>query len=97
MKNKVLAVLVALSLAFTPVKAAHPDYTATVASATYGKFRPNRLVGVACGPERLTEVAPEEDEFPSGTCEAIGLPVEFGCLPEDTADQCAEYLGLRGW
>lgn len=91
MKNKVLTALIALSLAFAPVKA-----TPTLQDAPQ-EHRENRLVGVACGPDRLTQTAPEEDEFAGGTCEAIGLPVEFGCLPEDTADQCAEYLGLRGW
>jgi hypothetical protein len=61
-----------------------------------GEAVEHRLVGVACGPDRITTTAAEEDEFP-GTCDAIGLPVEFGCNADDTATQCADYLGRYGW
>lgn len=49
-----------------------------------------RLVGLACGPDRLTLTAVEEDEFPF-PCEAIETP-ETLCGHGD-ADECAAYMG----
>ena len=49
-----------------------------------------RLVGLACGPERLTLTAAEEDEFPY-PCEAIETPQAL--CGHDDADECAAYMG----
>lgn len=57
----------------------------------------HRLIGFACGPDRLTMTAAEEDHFP--TCEAIE-PVRAVCPDyedgEVTAAECARYMG-DGW
>lgn len=57
----------------------------------------HRLIGFACGPDRLTMTAEHEDHFP--TCEAIEV-IEDVCPPyEDglvTAAECARYMG-DGW
>jgi hypothetical protein len=60
----------------------------------------HRLVGLACGADRLTMTAIEEDHFP--VCDTIA-PVDELC-PEDatlppeavTAAECARYMG-DGW
>lgn len=54
----------------------------------------HRLVGLACGPDRLTMTAQEEDHFPG--CDTIDTPEKLcgydqGDLP--TAAECAAYLG----
>jgi len=58
----------------------------------------HRLVGLGCGPARLTYTAVEEDEFPA-PCYAIDTP-EAMCPVDDTepvlAWECAAYLG-DGW
>lgn len=62
--------------------------------------RDHRLVGLGCGPNRITGTAREEDEFPA-PCYAIGTPEEM-CPPEPTFEyiptvaECAAYLG-EGW
>lgn len=80
-----------------------------LSSAAKGEdgYNPNhRLVGVGCGPQRLTFTADEEDHFPA-PCYAIGTPEEL-CPPDPAmagtplgpggdepidAKECAEYLG----
>lgn len=57
----------------------------------------HRLVGLACGPDRLTMTAREEDEFPS--CDAIDTPADMCPTAEgSTASpaECAAYMG-DGW
>lgn len=66
-------------------------------------YNPNhRLIGLGCGPKRLTFTADEEDHFPA-PCYVIGTPQEL--CPDDPdwppepvdAKECAEYLGRQGW
>lgn len=57
----------------------------------------HRLVGLACGTDRLTMTAIEEDIFP--TCDTIDTPENLcgydqGDLP--SAAECARYMG-DGW
>lgn len=60
----------------------------------------HRLIGFACGEDRLTMTAAEEDHFP--TCEAIEAiadvcPEDMRYPPEPvTAAECARYMG-DGW
>lgn len=57
----------------------------------------HRLVGLACGADRLTMTAREEDEFPR--CDAIDTPADM-CPTADgstaTPAECAAYMG-DGW
>lgn len=58
----------------------------------------HRLIGLACGPDRLTMTAEEEDHFPA-PCYAVDTPAAMcpadeGDLP--TVAECAAYLG-DGW
>lgn len=86
--RKLRILLACVALALTPLSACSvPQAEAAPA---------NRLVGVGCGPDRVTMAAVEEDEFP-GTCDAIGKPEEFGCRADDTPDFCVAYLGRDGW
>lgn len=52
-----------------------------------------RLVGLGCGPQRLTFTAAEEDHFP--TCDTIDTPENL-CGVGVTAEDCAIYMG-DGW
>lgn len=63
----------------------------------------HRLIGFACGPDRLTMTAAEEDHFPTcGAIEAIAdvCPPDpaFPALMDEpvTARECASYMG-DGW
>jgi hypothetical protein len=49
-----------------------------------------RLVGLGCGPDRLTLTAVEEDEFPA-PCYAVETPMAL-CGHDDAA-ACADYMG----
>ena len=53
-----------------------------------------RLVGLGCGPDRLTFIASEEDHFPE--CDTIDTPENL-CGRGHDAQQCANYLGWEGW
>ena len=61
----------------------------------------HRLIGLGCGPSRLTYTAVEEDEFPA-PCYAVGTPEEMcpASYPYDDEQvmvwECARYLG-DGW
>lgn len=52
-----------------------------------------RLVGLGCGPDRLTLYAVEESDFPK--CDTIDTPERL-CGPGVNAPDCAAYLG-EGW
>jgi hypothetical protein len=64
------------------------------------RTRNHRLIGFACGADRLTMTAIEEDHFP--ICEAIETiestcPEDMSTAPEPvTARECAAYMG-DGW
>lgn len=59
----------------------------------------HRLIGFACGPERLTMTAAEEDHFPK--CDAIEAIEDVCPTPKEgqwsdepvTAAECARYMG----
>ena len=60
---------------------------------------PHRLIGLGCGPDRLTYTAKEEDHFPA-PCYLVGTmdevcPVPDGEYPPDMID-CVLFLGV-GW
>ena len=60
---------------------------------------PHRLIGLGCGPERLTYTAEEEDHLPP-PCYLVGTmdemcPVPDGEYPPNMVD-CALFLG-DGW
>ena len=62
----------------------------------------HRLIGFACGADRLTMTAREEDQFPVEGCEAIEA-IEAVCAPDPAypdepvmAWECARYMG-DGW
>lgn len=64
----------------------------------------HRLIGLACGSDRLTMTAKEEDEFPITGCDTIEA-IDVLCPPTTegqwagepvTAVECARYLG-DGW
>lgn len=96
---RVLAILLLVTACASPPSSKQED-----------GFNPDhRLVGLGCGPDRLTFTANEEDDFPA-PCYAIGTPEEL-CPPDEDfagtplgpggdepvdAKECAEYLG-NGW
>nr|WP_294850016.1 hypothetical protein [uncultured Sphingomonas sp.] len=56
----------------------------------------HRLIGFACGPDRLTFSAMEEDHFPA-PCDAVEAVGDV--CPETPLDAvaCLDYLGREGW
>lgn len=60
---------------------------------TQSKDCNHRLIGLACGPSRLTLTGKEEDEFP--LCDTIDTPARM-CGPDVSTMECAQYMG-DGW
>lgn len=50
----------------------------------------HRLIGLGCGPDRLTLTAVEEDELPA-PCYAVDTPQNL--CGHDDIDECAAYMG----
>ena len=81
-------------------------HDAATAGEAEGRTANHRLIGLGCGPDRLTMTAVEEDHFPA-PCDTIATPEEL--CPEDpafadtalsndpiTVAECALYMG-DGW
>lgn len=101
MNRQQFAVICLGALMLAPIAAA--PIMRQPAAPTELDFDPtHRLVGLGCGPDRLTFTANEEDHFPA-PCYAIGTPAELcpddPTLPPEPVDaaECAAYMGRSGW
>jgi hypothetical protein len=66
------------------------------APVMWGQPAEHRLIGFACGPDRVTMTAVEEDHFPA-PCDAIEAVADV--CPETPTDavMCLDYMGRDGW
>jgi len=103
MKNKTILLVLALAACSEPCLAdPYPVATRDWQKSNAEELTiTHRLVGLGCGPDRLTYTAEEEDMFPA-PCYAIDTPENM--CPTDPmfedepvlAWECAAYLG-DGW
>lgn len=90
-----IAALVAVTGVTANLAMNPPEFGNAASSLVAPSPARSELIGFACGAQRLTMTAVEEDEFPA-RCEAIERVADV-CGPNVTGVDCVAYMGREGW